>query len=105
MGGGGDAAGGAGGGVGEVEVGLLLEGGVVGAEDGEEGFDVEEEVFVDFGYLGFAGGHDCMMWWYLSNGTLRRSSILGTVTYTVTNKMKPKSPERQEFSVKTSSSV
>ena len=47
--------------MGEVEVGLLLEGGVVGAEDGEEGFDVEEEVFVDFGYLGFTSGHGCIL--------------------------------------------
>ena len=37
--------------MGEVEVGLLLEEGVVGADDGGDGLDVEEEVFVDFGGL------------------------------------------------------
>lgn len=38
--------------VGEVEVGLLAEEGVVGAEEGADGFDGEEEVLVDFGDLG-----------------------------------------------------
>lgn len=31
----------------EVKIGLLLQGRVVGAEDGGEGFDVEEKVLVD----------------------------------------------------------
>lgn len=43
----------------EVEIGLLLQRRVVGAEDCGEGFDVEEEVLVGFGYfLGSMGGHD-----------------------------------------------
>lgn len=57
VGGGGDAGLGAGGQVGEVEVGLLEEGGVVGADDGGDGFDVEEEVFVDFGGLWSSCSH------------------------------------------------
>ena len=44
--------------MGEIEIGLLLQGRVVGAEDCGEGFDVEEEVLVGFGYLGSVGGHD-----------------------------------------------
>lgn len=49
-------------GVGEVEVGLWLDGSVVGAEDGGEGFDVKEEVLVDFGDFGVPGGHDLRFW-------------------------------------------
>lgn len=41
----------------EIKIGLLLKGRVVGTDDGGDGFDVEEEVFVDFGHLGFTGGH------------------------------------------------
>ena len=43
--------------MGEVEVGLLLQGGVVGADNGRDWFDVEEEVFVDAGDLGLTGAH------------------------------------------------
>ena len=44
--------------MGEIEIGLLLERRVVGADDCGEGFDIKEEVFVEFGYLGSMGGHD-----------------------------------------------
>lgn len=57
MGGDGDAGLGAGGQVGEVEVCLLLEERVVGADDGGDGFDVEEEVFVYFGDLRSSCSH------------------------------------------------
>lgn len=41
----------------EIKVGLLLPGRVISADDGGDGFDVEEEVLVDFGYLGFTRSH------------------------------------------------
>lgn len=43
--------------MGEIKVSLLLQGRIVGADDGRDGFDVEEEVLVHFGYLGLADGH------------------------------------------------
>ena len=42
----------------EIKVGLLLQGRVISADDGGDGFDVEEEVLVGFGYLGFTSGHN-----------------------------------------------
>ena len=58
MGGDGDAGLGTRRGMGEIEVGLLLDGGIIGADEGEEGFDVEEKVFVDWSDLRCTGCHD-----------------------------------------------
>ena len=41
----------------EIKVGLLLQRRVVGADDGGDRLDIEEEVLVNFGYLGFTGSH------------------------------------------------
>ena len=43
--------------MGEIKISLLLQRRVICADDGGDGFNVEEEVLVDFGYLGTLGGH------------------------------------------------